>query len=214
MEHGISAYEAGRMPQAKEAHERDEAEDHQTRANMKKGDFLSVFNQNRFKEGGPRGFHDQEEMLAAMNDPAYEKSEEYRQAVAEILSRTPAEVCGVSGAIVTADGQRLEIGRQQKSEVASVESMMENARRDMVLEEMGKMDLTTAKGRFQYMEMLSNPANAEAVAYLEGLVTSDEQVTRTSMLESQAAGHVDRFEMPVTGAIDQPEGTIFKGSKS
>lgn len=212
MEHGISGYEAGRMPQAKEAHERDEAEDRATRANMTKQDFMSIFKHNRAKEGGPKGFHDQEEILMAMNDPQYEKSEEYRKAIAEILADTPAEVCGVSGTIVTADGQRIEVGRQQKSEVATPESMLQNARREMIFEALANFDQSTAKGRYDYLVFLNDPANKATIDEMEGLVTSGEQQLRTEMLASQSAGHVARIEAPVSNAIDQPEGTIVGGN--
>lgn len=213
MEHGISPHEASRMPQAQAAHEADRAADRDVMKSAKKGDFLAAFAANRAK-GGSKGFEDQEEMLAAMSDPAYETSQEYRDAVAEILKSTPAEVIGVSATAKSSDGTFYELGRQPQSDKATVGSMMENAYRDMIIDEMGKLDLGTPKGRFEYMKMLNDPANAEAIAYMEGLVTSDDQRTNKEMLGQG----VQRYVVPVTGAIDVPEGvTVYEegnGAKS
>jgi hypothetical protein len=212
--HGISPFEAGKMPQAQEAHDKDRAEEVRARASATKEDFLTAFMGNRVKEGGPKGFADQEEMLAAMSAPEYDTSEAYRQAVAEVMKFTPAEVVGVSAIAKSSDGTVLELGRQQQSDVASVDSMLTNAHRDMVIEEMGKLNLGSAKGRYEYMQMLADPKNADAVAYMQGLVTSDEQAARNSMLDSQSRGQIARYVTPVSNAVDQPEGTLVTEERS
>ena len=205
--HGISEFKASRMQQADDANAKDEAEIKSLNASATTKDFLRAFKENRGKDA-PVAFQDQEEMLIAMSDPLYDTSESYRQAVAELMRNTPAEVIGVSITSKDASGNTMTLGRQPVSEVATKESMLENAYRDMVIEEMGKLDLSTAKGRYQHMAMLADPANAATLAYMEGLVTSDETKTMNAMLADQAAGHIDRAVTPVTNPIDMPEGSV------
>lgn len=181
-------------PEARYAARRDDAARREQHTKATKNEFLARFQQARRQAGSQnRGFEDQEEMMLAMSDPLYEQSAEYRAAVEEILLHTPAEVCGVSASATASDGTRIEIGRGLQTEVATKESMLENAYRDMILEGMSKLDMSTAKGRYEYMQYLTDPKNAWLVEYQEGLVTSDSQRTHQAMLDSQAAGHVDRI---------------------
>lgn len=196
LDSGMSVEDAISSPEARAAARREDQAQRERHANATKNEFLARFQQARAQAGSKNlGFEDQEEMMLAMADPLYEKSEEYRAAVAEILSHTPAEVCGVSASATAADGARIQLGRPHQTERATVESMLESAYRDMVMEAIGKIDHSTAKGRYEYMQYLTDPKNAWLVNYQESLVKSDSQRTHEAMLESQSAGHVDRVEI-------------------
>lgn len=205
---GRSMTEILASAEAKAAAQRDDAEHGKRVAAFSKNEFISAFQANRRQAGSNnRGFEDHEEMMLAMSDPMYEKSEEYRAAVAEILMHTPAEVCGVSATATYSDGTSEQIGRKGlQTEVATKDTMLENAYRDYILEEMGKLDLSTAKGRYEYMKYLADPANAALVEYQESLVTSSEQRTHQAMLDSQASGAVDRTTIDMGDEVN--DGTV------
>lgn len=193
MDRGMTMEEALASPEAKAAAQRDDAAHRQKQNTFTKNQFLEGFVKARREAGSNNpGFEDHEEMMLAMSDPLYEKSAEYRAAVEHILMSTPPEVCGVSASAQFSDGTKVQIGRSPQVEVATKESMLENAYRDMIFEELGKLDLNSAKGRYEYMAYLADPKNAFLVDYQESLVTSDAQRTNQAMLDSQAAGHVDR----------------------
>lgn len=216
LDNGMSVEDAIASPEARAAAKRDDEAHRERQAKATKNEFLARFQQVRAQAGSQnRGFEDQEEMMLAMSDPLYEQSEEYRAAVEEILSHTPAEVCGVSASATAADGTHIQIGRGLQTEVATKQSMLENAYRDMVLEEIGKLNLDTARGRYEYMQYLADPKNAWLVDYQESLVTSDSHRTHQAMLDSQAFGHVDRIE--IKGEANDgsvPQGSFGQGGEN
>lgn len=213
MANGDSYEDAVSNPRAKEAARRDDAAARHAHLRASKAEYLAAFHESRRQNGiNHAGFVDQEEMLLAMQDEAYDKNPEYRAAVAEILSQTPAEVCGVSATSTASDGTRIQLGNPYQTERATTESMLENSYREMVMEQLGQLNLNTAKGRYEYMQYLSDPKNAFLVSYQESLVTSDSQRTHQAMLDSQAAGHVDRVEIvgePNDGSV--PQGSFGQG---
>ncbi|MDK2745542.1 MAG: hypothetical protein NDI90_21780 [Nitrospira sp. BO4] len=209
MANGYSYEDAVSDPRAKEAARRDDAAARQAHLRASKSEYLAAFNESRRQAGSQtRGFLDQEEMLLAMQDEAYDSNPEYRAAVEEILAQTPAEVIGVSATAVAADGTRIHLGQPYSTERATPESMLENAYRDMVLEQLANIDHSTAKGRYEYMQYLTDPKNAWLVEYQESLVTSDSQRTHQAMLDSQASGHVDRIEI----VSESNDGSVPQGS--
>lgn len=200
---GRSLEDAINSPEAKAAAKRDDEAARSHQLSRSKNEYLIAFAKGRAADGMPHqdGFIDQEEMLAAMNDPAYDKNPAYREAVEEIMRNTPAEVIGVSATATSADGTKVQLGQPYSTEKATVESMMENAYRDMLFETLAQIDLTTATGRYQYMQYLTDPRNKELLDYQESLVTSDTQRTHEAMMVSQAAGHIDRAS---TSMGDEP----------
>jgi hypothetical protein len=216
LDNGMSVEGAIASPEARAAAKRDDVAYREQHSKATKNEFLARFQQARAKAGSRnQGFEDQEEMMSAMSDLLYEQSEEYRAAVAEILSHTPAEVCGVSATATAGDGTRIQIGRGLQTEVATKERMLESAYRDMILEGLGKLDLGTAKGRYEYLQYLADPKNAWLVEYQESLLTSDSQRTHQAMLDSKASGHVDRIE--IKGEANDgsvPQGSFGQGGEN
>lgn len=206
---GYSYEDAVSDPRAKEAARRDDAAARATHLHASKAQYLAAFHAARRQQGSTQaGFVDQEEMLLAMQDEAYDSNPEYRAAVEEILAQTPAEVLGVSATATAADGTRVQLGQPYQTERATPESMMENAYREMVMEQLANIDHSTAKGRYEYMQFLTDPKNAFLIEYTEGLVTSQDQRTHQAMLDSQASGHVDRIE--IVSEIN--DGSVPQGS--
>lgn len=209
LDNGMTVEDAIASPEARAAAQRDDTAHRERHTKATKNEFLAQFQQARASAGSTnRGFEDHDEMMLAMSDPLYEQSAEYRAAVAEILSHTPAEVCGVSASATAPDGTRIQLGNPYQTERATPESMLENAYRDMVLEQLANIDHSTAKGRYEYMQYLADPKNAWLVNYQESLVTSDSQRTHQAMLDSQASGHVDRIE--IVSEIN--DGSVPQGS--
>ncbi len=197
-------------PEAKEAARRDDIDQRHNHMQASKNQYLEAFKQSRSKAGiNVQGFLDQDEMILAMSDPAYDKSQEYRDAVAEILSHTSAEVVGVSATSYNPDGSQVQIGQAYVSEKATVESMVENAYRDAVLEAMGKLDLSTAAGRLEHITYFTKPENKWLIEYQQSLVTTPQQRTQQAMLDSQAAGHRDEITIRETSPND---GSVDDGS--
>ena len=210
MDNGYSYEDAISDPRAKEAARRDDADARAAHLHKSKAEYLAAFKESRRQQGtNHAGFVDQEEMLLAMQDEAYDKNPEYRAAVEDILSQTPAEVIGVSATASAADGTRIQLGNAYQAERATPESMLENAYRDMIMEQLGKLDLGTAKGRYKYMSYLNDPKNAWLVDYQESLVTTPEHRTHQAMIESRASGQRDAITIgavPNDGSEYVPDG--------
>jgi len=216
LDSGMSVEDAITSPEARAAARLEDQARKERYEKSTKSEHLARFQQARTQAGSKNlGFEDHEEMMAAMSDPLYDKSEEYRAAVAEILRYTPAEVVGVSASATADDGSRIQVGRSLQPEVATKESMLENAYREMVLEELGKIDHSTAKGRYAYIQYLADPKNAWLVDYQESLVTSDAQRTHQDMLDTQASGHVDRIEIKgESNDGSEPQDSFGHGEKN
>ncbi|MDK2742115.1 MAG: hypothetical protein NDI90_04315 [Nitrospira sp. BO4] len=213
MNNGYSYEDAVSDPRAKEAARRDDAAARNAHLHASKAQYLAAFQAARQQQGSNhKGFIDQEEMLLAMQDEAYDKNPEYRAAVEAILAQTPGEVLGVSATATAADGTVVRLGQPYSTERATPESMMENAYREMVMEQLANIDHSTARGRYEYLQFLTDPKNAFLIEHTEGLVTSQDQRTHQAMLDSQAAGQNDRIEI-VSEANDGsvPQGSFGQG---
>ena len=95
------------------------------------------------------------------------------------LNQTPAEVMNVAGVIKT---------QMVMHEATTPEAMERAAYVDMVREKIGKIDHSTATGRYEYLMMLKDPKNAEAIAEIESMMISPEQRTRQEMIDAKAEG--------------------------
>jgi hypothetical protein len=191
-QNGYSYEDAVATPQAKQAARQDYIDARQHQNTRSKAEYLAAFRQARAQQGiaNVQGFLDGDELQLAMASEAYDTNPEYREAVAEILAQTPDHVLNIS-ATSKGDGLEVQVGQTYSSDKATVESMQENAYREYIMEEMGKLDLETAKGRYAYMQYLTDPKNAWLVDYQQSLVTTPSDRMHQSMLADQAAGKRD-----------------------
>jgi RimJ/RimL family protein N-acetyltransferase len=131
-----------------------------------------------------RRFNSQAEFLEAIRDQQYAKSAEYRAAVEEMAANTDPSVLGVSGHAQDQYGRKVQIGRDGLSEKSDANSMLRNAYREMVMEKLQKFP-DTAEGRYQKLVFLTDPTNAEAIAEIERMTMTPEQLRRNQMLAAQ-----------------------------
>jgi hypothetical protein len=185
---GLTDYEAAHAPGAMEAAEMDKKATSNSFKTRTIEQHIEGFLRQRAAEGKPPYFEDQEEMLSAIQDEEYSRNEAYRSAVAAIINQTPAEIVGVAGYAKDNLGQTVKIGRGGLTEAATVESMEREAYNAMIREEYGKIDRSTAKGRYQYMQMLKDPKNAEALAEIESMMVTPEQMRRYELQGEKASG--------------------------
>ncbi len=205
-QNGLSYEEAVATPEAKQAARQDDIDARHHQNTRSKAEYLAAFRQARAQQGlsHVKGFLDGEELQLAMASEAYETNPDYREAISEILMETPDSVLNIS-ASSKGDGLEVQVGQTYSSDKATVESMQENAYREYIMEEMGKLDLDTAKGRYEYMRYLTDPANKFLVDYQESLVTTPADRMHQSMLADQAAGKRDEITILETPPNDGSE---------
>jgi len=173
---------------AEAAWKRDQAAAEAEFGNRSTAEYVESFLRGRAANGQKPHFESQDEMLAAMRDPAYKTNENYRKAVEAIVAQTPAEVIGVSGHAQDQYGRKINVGRDGLSEAATPQSMLKSAFRDAVLEKLRSFDTSTAQGRYDRLLFLTNPENAEIIREMEEAVTTPSQRTHQAMLDAKANG--------------------------
>ena len=193
-EHGFSAYEASKLDGAAEAAAKDKAEAAQRFSSKSTADHLETFLRHQVANGLPLYFTDQETMLAAIAAPEYARSQEYRDAVAQIIEKSPSELIGVSGYMKDNLGQTVKIGRNGLSEEATVNSMLNNAYDQMLEEKLAAIPSTTAEGRYLRLQLATAPECAEYRARHEARTVSPEQRARQELLDMKASGEPLRVQ--------------------
>lgn len=192
-ERGMSMEEAVSSPAGRAAARQDDQARQAAHMNGTRNQYIEQFHRNRKANGiNNPGFLDQDEMLLAMSDPAYHTSQEYRDAVEHILSQTPAEVLNVSIDAKFSDGSSMKMNHNPNA--ATVESMLDNARRDALKEHIDSIDQSTAKGRYELMKFIAENPDAANAVYQD--LTPDQFVTEAAMLADQQDGKRDEITIP------------------
>jgi len=178
-----------------------------------KNDHLSNFRRSRAEQGLPPYFTNQQEMLAAIGDEAYAKSPDYRAAIQEIIGQSNASDLGISGHMTTAHGEKVSVGRDQLSQAATEESMLNNMRIEALRETWQKMNMdTSANGRYQRALWLRD--NKDAVAEMERDLVSPEQRMRHQLLDIQeSSGGALKIQTGQDGAPVNPKDIDFSTGK-
>jgi hypothetical protein len=182
---GITLLQALRLPEAMDADLADQVAKAKHDKGRSKTDWIK--NVQPDADGKVR-FQNADEFHAAIADPLYKTSEQYRQAVAQMADNTDASVLGVSGHVTSADGTTVKVGRDGLHEATTVETMEREAYRDMIREKMGKIDRSTATGRWEYLQFLKDANNQAVIAEIEAMVVSPEQRTRQELMDAKASG--------------------------
>jgi hypothetical protein len=199
-EKGISLLQALRMPEALDA----DLADQRVAAKQDQGRSTSDWIKGVQPDAdGKVRFQSSEEFTQAIADPMYKVSESYRQAVAQMADNTDASVLGVSGSLKDSHGNHVKVGRGGLSEKATADTMMRSAYVEMVREKMSKIDRSTATGRYEYLQLLKDPANAEVIAQIESMMVTPEQLRRNELMQLKSEGG-ETLRVQAQGEITGP----------
>ena len=191
---GLTTAQALRLPEAQRAADMDEQALKSHHQSQSKNEFIQQFWTQRKADGiNTPGFLDNDELQLAMGDPLYETSAAYREAVAEILSQTPDSVLNVSIDAKWSDGIKNQVN---KTNEATVDTMLDNARREALREHVQSIDQSTAKGRYELMKFVKENPDAAQAIYED--ITPRQFVTEASMLSDQQDGKRDAIVIPGT----------------
>jgi hypothetical protein len=200
MEQGISFLDAMRDPGALDADLRDQIAARKSDEGRSTADWINGVAPDA---DGKVRFKSADEFHAAIADPLYKTSEQYRQAVATMADNTDASVLGVRGSAKNHLGETVSVGRDGLSVEATKETMLREAYRDMLREALGKIDRSTAKGRYEYMQLLTDPKNAEVISEIESMMVSPEQMRRNELMAEKDAGG-ENLRVQAQGEITGP----------